>query len=196
MLACFVCACVQPSKWPRSHCDNLPHHASSNITHRAVTGDSHELPYFSETQSQCPVFWGVYYGDLKIVKRKKKSSPRLLLFLECKNTAVCELSNSPSHHTLPDLSLSVRDLPLSPGTTKSIYTGKPLRCTFHCSSPWPTQSFTSLIHLHWDCTSAVTWLIDLLFPRTERTVFFLCCSYFPQWKTSNHSFKNRKSKPE
>lgn len=137
----------------------------------------------------------MYYGDLKIVKRKKKSSPRLLLFLECKNTAVCELSNSPSHHTLPDLSLSVRDLPLSPGTTKSIYTGKPLRCTFHCSSPWPTQSFTSLIHLHWDCTSAVTWLIDLLFPRTERTVSFFAAVIFLSGKLQIIHLKTEKASP-
>lgn len=129
------------------------------------------------------------FGSLKMLNWGT-SSPFLLLFLECRNTAVYELLNSPSHHTLPDL--SVRDLPFSPGTTKSIYTGKPLRCTFHCSSPWPTQSFTSLIHLHWNCTSAATWLIDLLFPKTERTVFFLCCSYFPQWKTQKSFIEKQK----
>ncbi len=118
------------------------------------------------------------------------SSPHLLLFLEFRNAAVYELLNSPSHHTLPNL--SVRDLHFSPGTTKSIYTGKLLRCTFHCSIPWLKQSFTSLIHLHWNCTSTATWLIDLLFPKTKRTVFFLCCSYFLQWKTQKSLIEKKK----
>lgn len=135
------------------------------------------------------------FGNLKMLNWVT-SSPRLLLFLECRNTAVYELLNSPSHHTLPNL--SVRDLHFSPGTTKSIYTGKLLRCTFHCSSPWPKQSFTSLIHLHWNCTSTATWLIDLLFPKTNRTVFFSLLQLFSSvensiihWKTEKASTRKR-----
>lgn len=138
----------------------VPCHASSNITHRDWRQSCAAILFINTTVMSNIL--RCVYGNLQILKGRT-SSPHLLLFLECKNTAVYELLNSPSHHTLPDL--SIRDLH-SPGTTKSIYTGKPLRCTFHCSSPWPTQSFTSLIHLHWNCTSAATWLIDLLFPRT------------------------------
>ncbi len=72
------------------------------------------------------------------------------------------------------------------------YTGKLLRCTFHCSIPWLKQSFTSLIHLHWNCTATATWLIDLLFPKTTRTIFFLCCRYFLQWKTQKSLIEKQK----